>query len=140
MLSLNYRDARPIYEQVRDGLRRLMVSGAIGRGEKLPSVRALASSLAINPNTIQRAYAALEEEGYLITEPGKGAYAAREPREDGARRARLLEELDVVTEELLFLGMTGEELAQRVRQAGERSTPLPAADPEESTEERGENA
>ena len=71
MISLNYRDARPIYEQVRDGLRHLVVTGAIAQGERLPSVRALAASLAINPNTIQRAYAALEEEGYLAAEPGK---------------------------------------------------------------------
>ena len=62
MLNLDYRDARPIYEQVRDGLRRLMVTGVIREGEKLPSVRALASSLAINPNTIQRAYESLEAE------------------------------------------------------------------------------
>ena len=55
MLQLNYRDGRPIYEQVRDGLRQLLVTGAIQPGEKLPSVRQLASQLAINPNTIQRA-------------------------------------------------------------------------------------
>lgn len=54
MITLNYRDARPIYEQVCDGLRRLIVSGAIADGDKLPSVRALATQLAINPNTIQR--------------------------------------------------------------------------------------
>ena len=54
MLNLDYRDARSIYEQVRDGLRRLMVSGVIQEGEQLPSVRAMATSLAINPNTIQR--------------------------------------------------------------------------------------
>ena len=51
MIQLNYRDARPIYEQVRDGLRHLVVTGALQAGDKLPSVRALASSLAINPNT-----------------------------------------------------------------------------------------
>ena len=51
MITLNYRDARPIYEQVCDGLRRLIVSGAIADGDKLPSVRALATQLAINPNT-----------------------------------------------------------------------------------------
>ena len=56
MISLNYRDSRPIYEQVCDGLRRLIVSGAIADGDKLPSVRALATQLAINPNTIQSAY------------------------------------------------------------------------------------
>ena len=75
MLNLDYRDARPIYEQVKDGLRHLVVTGAIQPGDQLPSVRALASSLAINPNTIQRAYESLEAEGYLYTMPGKGSYA-----------------------------------------------------------------
>ena len=53
MISLNYRDSRPIYEQIRDGLRKLIVTGALSADEKLPSVRALAAQLAINPNTIQ---------------------------------------------------------------------------------------
>ena len=117
MISLNYRDARPIYEQVRDGLRRLVVTGAIAQGEKLPSVRALAASLAINPNTIQRAYAALEEEGYLTAEPGKGNFAAKAGAGDNARREALLEQLDATAAELIFLGMTVEELAERVSQA-----------------------
>lgn len=60
MISLNYRDSRPIYEQIKDGLRKLVVSGAVRQDEKLPSVRELATSLAINPNTIQRAYRELE--------------------------------------------------------------------------------
>ena len=76
MLQLNYRDGRPIYEQVRDGLRQLLVTGAIQPGEKLPSVRQLASQLAINPNTIQKAYEALEQEGYVYSVPGKGSFAA----------------------------------------------------------------
>ena len=76
MLSLDYRDARPIYEQVKDGLRRLMVSGVIREGEKLPSVRTLASTLAINPNTLQKAYEALEAEGYVRSIPGKGSFAS----------------------------------------------------------------
>ena len=76
MLSLDYRDARPIYEQVRDGLRRLVVTGALVQGEKLPSVRAMASTLAINPNTIQRAYEALEAEAYRCRPGTAGAAAA----------------------------------------------------------------
>ena len=79
MLHLDYRDARPIYEQVQDGLRRLLVSGAIQEGEKLPSVRAMASQLAINPNTIQRAYEALEQEGYLV-ENIDATIVAQEPK------------------------------------------------------------
>ena len=108
MLNLDYRDARPIYEQVRDGLRRLMVTGVIREGEKLPSVRALASSLAINPNTIQRAYESLEAEGYVCSVPGKGGV-------DQGRRDSLLGRFDTVTAELLYLGVTGEQLTSRVR-------------------------
>ena len=67
MISLNYRDSRPIYEQIRDGLRKLIVTGALSADEKLPSVRALAAQLAINPNTIQRAYNELEGEGYIYS-------------------------------------------------------------------------
>ena len=53
MISLNYRDASPIYEQIKNGLKRLIVTGALKEGDKLPSVRSLATELAINPNTIQ---------------------------------------------------------------------------------------
>ena len=114
MLHLDYRDARPIYEQVKDGLRRLMVTGVIREGEKLPSVRALAGSLAINPNTIQRAYEALEAEGYVRSIPGKGSFAAPNSGVDGARRQELLELFDKTAAELLYLGLTAEELAARI--------------------------
>ena len=114
MLNLDYRDARPIYEQVRDGLRRLMVTGVIQEGEKLPSVRTLASSLAINPNTIQRAYEALEAEGYLCSVPGKGSFAAPHTGVDEGRRTELLGRFDAVTSELLYLGVSGETLIERV--------------------------
>ena len=114
MLNLDYRDARPIYEQVRDGLRRLMVTGAIQEGEKLPSVRTLASRLAINPNTIQRAYESLEAEGYLYSVPGKGSFAAPHTGVDQGRKEELLGRFDAVAAELLFLGVGGETLVERV--------------------------
>ena len=114
MLNLDYRDARPIYEQVRDGLRRLMVTGAIQEGEKLPSVRSLASRLAINPNTRQRAYESLEAEGYLYSVPGKGSFAAPHTGVDQGRKEELLGRFDAVAAELLFLGVGGETLVERV--------------------------
>ena len=115
MISLNYRDARPIYEQVKDGLRRLMVTGVIQEGEKLPSVRTMAGTLAINPNTIQRAYEALEAEGYVYSVPGKGSFAAPNTGVDEGRKHELLQTFDQTAGELLFLGVSGQELWARIR-------------------------
>ena len=115
MLNLDYRDARPIYEQVKDGLRRLMVTGVIQEGEKLPSVRTMAGTLAINPNTIQRAYEALESEGYVYSVPGKGSFAAPNTGVDEGRKNELLQTFDQTAGELLFLGVSGGELWARIR-------------------------
>ena len=122
MIQLNYRDARPIYEQVKDGLRHLVVTGALRAGDKLPSVRALATFLAINPNTIQRAYESLEREGYVYTVTGKGSFAAPQADVNADRRERLLKDFDSSAAELLFLGMTAGDLARRLDKAAARQT------------------
>ena len=114
MITLNYRDARPIYEQVRDGLRRLIVSGAIADGDKLPSVRALASQLAINPNTIQRAYRELESEGYIVSVPGKGSFCAQFSPQSDPRREELLARLEETVRELRWLGVSEEEIIDKI--------------------------
>ena len=114
MLSLDYRDPRPIYEQVKDDLRRLMVTGVMTEGEKLPSVRSLASSLAINPNTIQRAYDALESEGYIYAVAGKGSFVAPNAGVDQGRRDRLMKTFDDTVTELYFLGVSSSELTGRM--------------------------
>ncbi len=110
MISLNYRDPRPIYEQLEEKLRRLILSGAIAEGEKLPSVRELASQLAINPNTIQRAYRELEQNGFIYSVPGKGSFAGKLSGVDESRRAELREKLLAIWTELLQLGEDPEEL------------------------------
>ena len=116
MLNLDYRDARPIYEQVKDGLRHLVVTGAIQPGDQLPSVRALASSLAINPNTIQRAYNELEGEGYIYSVPGKGSFAAANAAADSARRAELMTQVRELLSELRYLGVSQQELLALVKE------------------------
>ena len=111
MIHLDYRDSRPIYQQVKDNLRHLMVTGVLNAGDKLPSVRALASQLSINPNTIQRAYAELEAESYVVSVTGKGNFVAEGDTQNEARRRELLAKMKPLMEELKALGMTAEELA-----------------------------
>lgn len=117
MIQLNYRDPTPIYQQIKDGIRRLIATGVIQEGEKLPSVRALASQLAINPNTIQRAYNELEAEEIILSIPGKGSFAAEKTDKNALRKAELLQQLKALLHELRSLGVTSEEL-QGVLQGG----------------------
>ena len=114
MISLNYRDSRPIYERIKDGLRKLIVTGAMGPDEKLPSVRAMATQLSINPNTIQRAYNELEGEGYIYSVPGKGSFATGSAGADEARRKELMARARELLAELKYLGVSAEELAALV--------------------------
>ena len=74
MIVIDYRDKRPLYEQVAEKLAQLIICGVLESNAKLPSVRALGMELSINPNTIQRAYVQLEQEGYIYTVVGRGNY------------------------------------------------------------------
>lgn len=121
MIQLNYRDAKPIYEQIKEGLRKLVVSGALSTGDKLPSVRELASQLAINPNTIQRAYRELESEGYIYTVVGKGTFVAESQSVEDTRERELLEKLDELVIELLYLNVSKEKIKKRVDEVTEGS-------------------
>ncbi len=114
MIHLDYRDSRPIYEQVKDGFRQRIIQEIIQKDEKLPSVRELATALTINPNTIQRAYRELEQEGYVYTVPGKGSFVAGIPDRQGARVKELWDEIERGILELQYLGMDREEILQRV--------------------------
>ena len=122
MISLNYRDSRPIYEQIKDGLKKLIVTGALAVDEKLPSVRSLATQLSINPNTIQRAYNELEGEGYIYSIPGKGSFAAASAGADEGRRRELMERVRELLAELRYQGVSQQELLDLVREtAGPRA-------------------
>ena len=105
MVTINYRDGRPIYEQVKDDLRRLVVTGAMQPGEKLPSVRELAVSLAINPNT---------SEGYIVSVPGKGSFCAQFSPQSDPRREELLARLEETVRELRWLGVSEEEIIEKI--------------------------
>ena len=117
MVHLDYRDARPIYTQIVDGFREQITAGILQQGERLPSVRELATQLTINPNTIQRAYRELEAQGWMTSVPGKGCFVTGIPARDYGEKP-LLEEFDRLTKKLLALGITPQELTQRVLEGG----------------------
>ena len=117
MIVLDYRDSRPLYEQVAERLRELMFKGALPQDAQLPSVRSLATELSINPNTIQRAYNELEGEGYIYSVPGKGSFAAAFAAADSARRAELLTQVRELLSELRYLGVSQQELLNLVKEA-----------------------
>ena len=118
MISINYRDPRPIYEQIRDELRTLILTGVLPPGEKLPSVRELAQELAINPNTIQRAYRELEQGGFIDSVPGKGNFAALKDTATAKRRAELMQTLRDTASELRALGTTEAEIQAALNEGG----------------------
>ena len=99
---------------MRDGLRRLIVSGSLPLGEKLPSVRELSTQLTINPNTIQRAYHELESEGYIVSVPGKGSFCAQFSPQSDPRREELLARLEETVRELRWLGVSEEEIIEKI--------------------------
>lgn len=120
LIQLNYRDSKPIYEQIKEGFRKLIISNSLSANEKLPSVRELASSLAINPNTIQRAYRDLESEGYLYSVAGKGTFVAEREEIYDTRQHELLEEFDEIVEELYFLSVKKKDLVERMDKLAEK--------------------
>ena len=117
MITLNYRDARPIYEQVCDGLRQLIVSGAIAERDKAPSVRALATQLThqpqYHPARVQRAGI----ERLLLLGAGKGCFAVHTYRaQDDARAYPLEQQLKGLLQELRAMGVSEEDIQALCRE------------------------
>ena len=111
MIHLDHRDSRPIYVQIADALRRQIDAGILKPGDKLPSVRELSAQLTINPNTIQRSYRELENEGRIQSEPGRGSFVRAVGRSDADR---LWKTLDDTVRALLRQGVTAEEICKHI--------------------------
>ena len=116
MIQLNYRDTKPIYEQVKDGILQMIYTQVLSPEEKLPSVREMASRLAINPNTISRAYKELEQEGILYTQSGIGTFVNKEIELKDKMTESLYQQFDKVTKQLFLYSVTPEEINVRVQE------------------------
>lgn len=116
MILIDYKDRRPIYEQVAEKLSDLMVRGILEQNSQLPSVRSLATELSINPNTIQRAYAQLERQGYIYSVKGRGSFVAENNQIRAQKKQEVFRSLRLLTEEARSAGITMLEFQERVIQ------------------------
>lgn len=120
VIRIDYRDARPIYEQVVDQVESLALRGALPSGSQLPSVRQLAIELSINPNTIQRAYAELERRGVIYAAKGRGNFISDDM---AVLRTRRLDEIGAQIGDLAVqaraLGATEAQLQGWIGRKGE---------------------
>ena len=116
MILIDYKDARPIYEQVFDKFRLLILTGVLKADDKMPSVRSLAMDLSINPNTIQRAYAELERQGYIYTVKGRGNFISDTGQLKDEYRKEIFVRLDEVCVSADRAGIGRDELIGHIRE------------------------
>jgi GntR family transcriptional regulator len=115
MILIDYKDRRPIYEQVVDRFQELILNGALEPDSKLPSVRNLAIDLSINPNTIQRAYATLEQKGYIYSVKGKGSFIASNQELVTFKKQEILSDVEETLRRAKSKGITYEEVSDCCR-------------------------
>lgn len=116
LISIDAADARPIYVQIMDEIKRAIVVGTVTSHDPLPSVRQLAAELRVNPNTVQQAYRELERAGRVYVRRGQGTFVA----EDGADTQRERRELaamvaDRAVREAYRNGLSADELVAAIR-------------------------
>ena len=121
MFKLDHSSSKPVYEQIKDNIKRLIIEGALKENEKIMSVRELAVSMAINPNTIQKAYKELENEGYIYSLRAKGNFVSSlgDIKED-KDITRLKKTVAENITELCYLGISKDEIEKMICEIYER--------------------
>ena len=121
MILIDYKSRKPIYEQIIDSIKSLIVSGVLERDDQLPSVRQLAQELAINPNTIQKAYGELEREGVIYSLKGRGSFVGSGIQElRMVQQQELIEHIFEISGELCELQVPQQEVCAVVQRAYEQ--------------------
>ena len=115
VIVLDYSDKRPIYEQIVEKFRMLILNGVLETDEKLPSVRSLAVELSINPNTIQRAYAELERSGFVYSVKGRGNFVCKDSKVIEQEKEKMLEELKGALRSYKEMGISLKEIQNCVK-------------------------
>ncbi len=116
MIHLDYKSGKSIHEQIYDNIKELIVNGVLKEDDKLPSVRELSISLTVNPNTVQKAYKELENDGYIYSVKAKGNFVARIEKADREKEEKLLTDLRKILSELKFSGVEEDRVISAVKE------------------------
>ena len=115
MIRLDLKAKKSIYEQIVDGFKEEIVTGQLSPGDQLPSVRDLSARLTVNPNTIQKAFKTLENQGYIYPVAGRGNFVS-----DGlaaasdSQKEEIYARIASAVDELRYLGVDTADIAQRL--------------------------
>ena len=113
MIVIDYQNRKPIYEQIVESFQMLIVRGVLEPDSQMPSVRSLATELSINPNTIQKAYTILEQQGYIYPVKGRGNFVSGGRNLVEQKKENFFQKLRIVIREGIELGVTKEECVGR---------------------------
>ena len=117
MFELDLRSRKPIYEQLVEKMKELIINEVLKPDEQLPSVRQLAQQLTINPNTIQKAYRELELQGFIYSQKGKGSFVNPiDLGRDADKIMQVKQELEKLLLEALYLGVPADELHALIKE------------------------
>ena len=115
MIRIDLKNRKSIYEQIVDGFKEEIVSGALGPGDQLPSVRDLSARLTVNPNTIRKALRALEAQGFIYPVAGRGNFVAQKPQTaTDSQKEDIYEKIEALVNELRYLGVPSGEIGKRI--------------------------
>ena len=138
LIELDYKDRRPIYEQVTEKLASMMMLGVLEENSQLPSVRSMAVALSINPNTIHRAYAELERQGYIYSIKGKGSFVTDTSKMKQSRQKEAREKVLEAASEAARLGLGQDEIIEAAREGIRQSEYAEAENPAGKSETGGD--
>lgn len=112
MFQLDIGDHRPLYEQIKEKIKFLIIGGILHDGDRIPSVRELAVDMTINPNTVARAYRELENDGFIYSQKAKGYFVSPRERIEKGSRDELTVRFTDAARELMYRGAACEELCE----------------------------
>ena len=115
MKLLDYQDSRPIYEQIVENFKMQIFKGILREGDQMPSVRSLAVELSTNPNTVQKAYAELERQGFIYTVKGKGNFVKGDVLLVEKKKNELVQKIVELFTEAHEIGLSLDELVTEIK-------------------------